>query len=113
MTCRTAVGVHSTSLTRKMSFTIFSATLRVRKPRVLNLYNPVGFNGLTRILLDKPGEYKGLKGKGRIPKHYLNPKNRLCRNQHLMAFQIHSAGTNAFSLRLSGCRMILCLCSFL
>ena len=28
--------------------------------------NPVGFSGLTRILLGKPGEYKGLKGKGKI-----------------------------------------------
>ena len=47
--------------------------------------NPEGFSGLTRILLGKPREYKGLKGKGRIPTDDLIPKNRLCRNQHLTA----------------------------
>ena len=60
---------------------------RVRKTRVLNHKpNPVGFSGLTRILLGKPGEYQGLKGKGRIPTDDLIPKNRLCRNHHLMTF---------------------------
>ena len=37
-----------------------------------------------------------MKRKGRIPTDDLIPKNRLCRNQHLMAFQIPSAGTNAY-----------------
>ena len=31
--------------------------------------------------------YKGLKGRARIPKDDLIPKNRRCRNQHSMAFQ--------------------------
>ena len=35
--------------------------------------------------------YKGLKGKARIPKDDLIPKNRRCRNQHSLAFQIPSA----------------------
>ena len=88
------------------------------KPGCLTIKpNPVGFSGLTRILLGKPGEYQGLEGKGRIPTDDLIPKNRLCRNHHLMTFQIPSHITNAiliaFSLRLSGCRMILCLLSFL
>ena len=34
--------------------------------------------------------YKGLKGKARIPKDDLIPKNRSCRNQHSLAFQIPS-----------------------
>ena len=88
------------------------------KPGYLTIKpNPMGFSGLTRMLLGKPGEYQGLKGKGRIPTDDIIPKNRLCRNYHLMTFQIPSAITNAiliaFSLRLSGCRMILNLLSFL
>ena len=35
--------------------------------------------------------YKGLKGKARIPTDDLIPKKRCCRNQHSLAFQIHSA----------------------
>ena len=35
--------------------------------------------------------YKGLKGKARIPTDDLIPKNRRCRNQHSLAFQISSA----------------------
>ena len=34
--------------------------------------------------------YKGLKVKARIPTHDLIPKNRRCRNQHSLAFQIPS-----------------------
>ena len=64
------------------------------KPRYLTIkLNPVGFSGLTRILMGKPGEYQGLKGKDRILTDDLIPKNRLCRN-HLMTFQIPSAGSN-------------------
>ena len=40
--------------------------------------------------------YKGLKGKARIPTDDLIPKNRCCRNQHSMAFQIPSASTNTY-----------------
>ena len=42
--------------------------------------------------------YKGLKGRAKIPKYheYLIPKNRCCRNQHSLAFQIPSASTNAY-----------------
>ena len=40
--------------------------------------------------------YKGLKGKARIPTVDLIPKNRRCRNQHLMAFQIPSASKDAY-----------------
>ena len=36
--------------------------------------------------------YKGLKGKVRIP----YPKTRRCRNQHSMAFQIPTAGVEAY-----------------
>ena len=35
--------------------------------------------------------YKGIKGKARIPTDDLIPKNRRCRNQHSMVFQIPSA----------------------
>ena len=35
--------------------------------------------------------YKGLKGKARIPTDDLIPKNRRCRNQHSLVFQIPSA----------------------
>ena len=37
--------------------------------------------------------YKGLKGRAKIPTDDLNPKNRRCRNQHSLAFQIPSAST--------------------
>ena len=40
--------------------------------------------------------YKGLKGKARIPTDDLTPENRRCRNQHSMAFQISSASTNTY-----------------
>ena len=40
--------------------------------------------------------YKGLKGKARIPTDDLIPKNRRCRNQHLLAFQIPSASKEAY-----------------
>ena len=40
--------------------------------------------------------YKGLKGKARIPTDDLIPKNRRCRNQHSLAFQIPSAGKEAY-----------------
>ena len=33
----------------------------------------MGFSGLTRTLLGKPGKYQGLKGKGRIPTDDLIP----------------------------------------
>ena len=40
--------------------------------------------------------YKGLKGKARIPTDDLIPKNRRCRNQHSLAFQIPSASKKAY-----------------
>ena len=40
--------------------------------------------------------YKGLKGKARIPTVDLITKNRRCRNQHSMAFQIPSASKDAY-----------------
>ena len=40
--------------------------------------------------------YKGLKGKARIPTDDLISKNRHCRNQYSMVFQIPSACKNAF-----------------
>ena len=40
--------------------------------------------------------YEGLKGKGRIPTDDLIPKNRRCRNQHSLAFQIPSASKEAY-----------------
>ena len=40
--------------------------------------------------------YKGLKGRAQIPTDDLIPKNRRCRNQHSLAFQIPSASTNAY-----------------
>ena len=40
--------------------------------------------------------YKGLKGKARIPIDDLIPKNRRCRNQHSMVFQIPSASKDAY-----------------
>ena len=40
--------------------------------------------------------YKGLKGKARIPTDDLIPKNRHCRNQHSLAFQIPSASKEAY-----------------
>ena len=52
--------------------------------------------------------YKGLKGKARIPTDGLIPKNRRCRNQHSLAFQISSASKEAYKSsfhRLSGTGM--------
>ena len=40
-------------------------------------------------------QYKGLKGKARIPTDDLIPKSRCCRNQHSLAFQIPSASKEA------------------
>ena len=40
--------------------------------------------------------YKGLKGKARIPTDDLIQKNRRCRNQHSLAFQIPTASKNAY-----------------
>ena len=40
--------------------------------------------------------YKRLKGKARIPTEDLIPKNRRCRNQHSLAFQIPSASKEAY-----------------
>ena len=41
--------------------------------------------------------YKGLKGKARIPTGDLIPKTMRCRNQNSMAFQIPSAGVEAYN----------------
>ena len=40
--------------------------------------------------------YKGLKGKARIPTDGLIPKNRRCRNQHSLVFQIPTASKDAY-----------------
>ena len=40
--------------------------------------------------------YKGLKGKARIPTDDLIPKNRRCRNQHSLVFQIPTARIDAY-----------------
>ena len=40
--------------------------------------------------------YKGLKGKARIPTDDLIPKNRRCRNQHSLIFQIHTASKEVY-----------------
>ena len=40
--------------------------------------------------------YKGLKGKARIPTDDIITKNRRCRNQHFLAFQIPSASKEAY-----------------
>ena len=40
--------------------------------------------------------YKGLKGKARIPTDDLIPKNRRCRNQHSLVFQIPTAYKKSF-----------------
>ena len=40
--------------------------------------------------------YKGLKGKARIPTDDLIPKNRRCRNQHSLVFQIPSASKDSY-----------------
>ena len=56
--------------------------------------------------------FKGLKGKARIPTCDLVLKTRHCRNQHSMAFQIHFASVEAYTvnvvsfLRPSGTGMI-------
>ena len=39
---------------------------------------------------------KGLKGKARIPTDDLIPKNRRCRNQHSLVFQIPTASKDAY-----------------
>ena len=43
--------------------------------------------------------YKGLKGKARIPTDDLIPKNRRCRNQHSLVFQIPSASKDRIPIR--------------
>ena len=40
--------------------------------------------------------YKGLKGKARIPTDDLIPKNRRCRKQHSLVFQIPSASKDSY-----------------
>ena len=40
--------------------------------------------------------YKGLKGKARIPADDLIPKNRRCRNQHALVFQIPTTSKDAY-----------------
>ena len=40
--------------------------------------------------------YKGLKGKARIPTDDLIPKNRCCRYQHSLVFQIPTASKDAY-----------------
>ena len=40
--------------------------------------------------------YEGLKGKAGIPTDDLIPKNRLCRNQHSLVFQIPTASKDAY-----------------
>ena len=40
--------------------------------------------------------YKGIKGKARVPTDDLIPKNRRCRNQHSMVFQIPSASKDSY-----------------
>ena len=40
--------------------------------------------------------YKGLKGKARIPTDNLIPKNRRCRNQYSLSFQIPLASKEAY-----------------
>ena len=40
--------------------------------------------------------YKGLKGKARVPTDDLIPKNRRCRNQHSLFFQIPTASKDAY-----------------
>ena len=40
--------------------------------------------------------YKGLKGKARIPTDDLIPKDRRCRNQHSLVFQIPSASKDSY-----------------
>ena len=40
--------------------------------------------------------YKGLKGKARIHTDGLIPKNRRCRNQHYLVFQIPTASKDAY-----------------
>ena len=46
--------------------------------------------------------YKGLKGKARIATDDLIPKNRRCRNQHSLAFQIPSASKEPYKSSLGG-----------
>ena len=42
--------------------------------------------------------YKGLKGKARIPTDDLIPKNRRCRNQHSLVFQIPTASIHSVAI---------------
>ena len=50
--------------------------------------------------------YKGLKGKARIPTDDLIPKNRHCRNQHSLVFQLVKMPTRKVSFpKLSGTGM--------
>ena len=49
--------------------------------------------------------YKGLKGEARIPTDDLIPKNRRCRNQHSLAFQIPSASKEAYKSSFFPCSM--------
>ena len=41
--------------------------------------------------------YKGLKGKARIPTDGIIPKTRRGRNQHSLAFQIHSSSKDVYN----------------
>ena len=41
-------------------------------------------------------QYKSLKGKARIPTDDLIQKNRCCRNQHSLVFQIPTSSKNAY-----------------
>ena len=45
--------------------------------------------------------HKSLKGKARIPTYDLILKNRRCRNQHSLAFQIPSASKEAYEYKSS------------
>ena len=46
--------------------------------------------------------YEGLKGKARIPTDDLIPKNRRCKNQHPIAFQIPSASKDTYKIASHG-----------
>ena len=69
-------------------------SLRIGKIRALNGCTGRLFRAATQyrlILL-----YKGLKGKARIPTDDLIPKNRRCKNQHSLAFQIPLASKEVY-----------------
>ena len=55
-------------------------------------FEEVGISQENRLIL----LYKGLKGKARIPTDDLIPNTRRCRNSHSMAFQLPSAGVEAY-----------------